>query len=734
MLLQGRARPRSEHAPLRRLTRGSARAPAAVLGGGALLVALFAAITALRVREIGLDENVYKFAAVQHVTDLPFGVLHEHISRGAARFYSLAISPIFALLAGDVAVRVARVLNCVLFAATAVPVALVARRVTASPWGAAAAGLLAVAVPWLTLATVLLSESLSYLLFGLALLAMTRALEAPSAGRELVVLVLMAMLFFTRVQFAMLAPAWLAIVGLVELRAARAAGLTRREWRAALRRTVRRFPVTVGAAGAFVALVLALALLNVLFVSYLDFAGPYEGIFDRDEIPGNFALAGLWEVVMLSLGVGLVPVALASAWLARALAGRDGDPAFRVAAMTAVVVGLLFASTLWAQGGWLAAGSEERYFIYAIPLVWIAAAAALDRRSLPVGGVAAAALALTLAVTLVDNPVDLIGEQAYLGPVSLSLAHALPIVRADLNGVVGLGPNAVQQGDVLLVLCVAVLGPALLVLRRAPRWRWLALVPAVALQLFFVGYGFAALHGGLDGVGPTVGDASFAELGWVDRASPGDPRVALLDNQTAPAREGGQRNTVFWNDELTHMYALAPAELRESGFPVGALPTTRADVAASGRLSAPSPGRLAVGAVDSPLWQVEGERVRTSPDGTLALQRVDPTPTLRWAALGLDADGHVSRRLRLHARGGTRVAIDVAIPAEGQPAVTRFRLGEVTRTFDAEDGTATTLTFDLCRAPSAVTGEAMPLAAGGLPDGRVVSAVLRAVRVEPCQR
>src|SRR3712207_5677952 len=118
-----------------RLDRETA-APTGMLLAGALAVAVVAVVTGLQVTVAALDETVYKFAAVQHGNEFPLGPFEEHTSRGVARLYSFVVSPLFFVFQGDVAVRLARALNGVLFAATAIPVALLARRVTMSRWSA----------------------------------------------------------------------------------------------------------------------------------------------------------------------------------------------------------------------------------------------------------------------------------------------------------------------------------------------------------------------------------------------------------------------------------------------------------------------------------------------------------------------------------------------------------------------------------------------------------------------
>lgn len=722
MLLQTKGRARRARV---RLTRDSL--PAVALGAGAFAVALFAAITAVQVTAIGLDENVYKFASVRHYDDLPFGVLHEGTSRGAARLYSLLVSPLFALFTGDVAVRTARGLNGFLFAATAVPVALLARRITTSPWSAVGAGLLTIAVPWLTLATVMFSESLSYLLFACAALAMTRALEAPSLKREAVVLGLIVALILTRVQFVALAPAWVLLVAWAELGEARRAGLGRRDWRKVLRRAWDRHRITVGAIAAAV----VLALLGAVAGGFRGLTGPYQGILERDTIPGSFGLGVLWEVAMLSLGVGVLPAVLAVAWTWRTLGGAGEEPERRFAVLTVTVLGLLFAATVWAQGGFLGPNSEERYFIYAIPLVWIAAAAALER-GLSRGAVAAGAVAVAAVVLLVPNPIALDGEQAYLGPVSLTLQHALPGIQERLVEWVGMGGSAVQTGDVLALACLVVVVPFLVAMGRGRRARWIALVPAVALQLFFVGYGFSSLHDKLEGVGGTVLDASFSELSWIDRTTAGDARVTLLDNQPLGVREGLQRNTIFWNDEVTRVYSLAPAALPPTGFPVSSLGAAHAFVSDDNRVGIPLAFPLVLTGVDSPLWQLEGRRVKTSPDGALALDEAPRMPLVQWAAFGLDGDGQLTRPAQLRALGGHRVTLVAVSPRGEQSTQVELELGGPPRTLTVPPGDPASFEVDLCAAQGPVTGKLTPKTTAGLEDGRQSAAILTAVRVAPC--
>ena len=685
-----------------------------VLGAGALAVALVAALTGLQVTIHSLDETVYKFAAVQHANDVPFGVFHEHTSRGVARLFSLLVSPFFDLFAGDVAIRMSRALNSVLFAATAVPVAFLARRVTTSPWSATAAGLLSVAVPWLTLATIMFSESLAYLLFACAVLAMVRALEAPGWGRDLMVVALLVALVFTRVQFVVLLPAWALIVLVAE----------RRRWR--------QFPVTV--AGTALALGGALVLLAVgVFSGRLrDLAGPYYEIIRRDGVPGNFGLAFLWEVEMLSVGVGLLPVVLAAPWYAFVLGRRKERPGFRFAAVVLTALGVLFAATLWAQGGFLEWRSEERYFIYAIPFIWIGAIAAVERRDLPRGWIAASGVALLFVLLTVPITANGSGEQVFLGLASMTAAHLLPRLEQDLSDLLGLA-GAFTPRDVLGFACVLVAGLAFVLWRRGARARRWALVPAIALQLFVASYAFAGVYGKLDGIGGLTPDIPFADLGWVDRATPDDPAVRLLDNQSE-GREGAQRNTVFWNDEVTSLYRLGPANVAAPGFPVFTLPTAFTDVRPEDLRLTSELSDYAVTAVDSPLWQVAGEVVRESPDGLLALIRPADPAQATWTTQGLDTDGQVVREVTVSALGGRRVTIEAAAPDSSQESGVRIELGDADEELRFGPGRPSSQRFsaDLCDATGPVQGRIQPVNSADIGNNRFSGARMLRVRLEAC--
>jgi hypothetical protein len=682
--------------------------------GGMALVALLVAAVGAHLRVVVLDEMVYKYAAAQYVERFPHELVDDRVSRGLARLYALVLALPVALLDGDVAVRAGRALNGLLWAATAIPTFCLARRVVSSQGWAAAAAVLAIAVPWLTVATILFSEALAYLLFACTVLAIVRALERPTPGRDLAVAALLAAAILARVQFVALVPAWLALVAWAE-------------WpdRRRPRAIVRRRPV-VAAGLVCCALAALLALAAGRFDDALRrAAGPYYGLRDRDALSGDFGLAALFEVEMLAIGVGVVPLVLACAFAWRAAAGRLGDAARRLAIVVAVLLGALFATTLFAQGGWLAERSEERYYIYAVPLVWVLAAAAVAHRTAGPRLLAAGGAALAAAATLVPVVAEPRGELVFLGPVSRVVEHLAPRLgdlAATVTGIDGI----LSARD---ATALAVLVPALV---AAGLWRrgrpGLALVPAVAVQLGVAGMALAILAGVPRNTPDLLEGPSFAHLGWVDRAAGG--ASATLVEDPVGAGDGVQRDLVFWNDAVVDRVHPAGEARADALYPLSQVRAFGVTVGDDLAVAGLPPRPLAVQRATGPQLQLAGAVAGRRGDHELL--RPGARPRARWLARGLERDGHVVRDVRLLAAGGHRVAIDVATPRLGAPVSLVVALGGQRRRFDGDATQEATLTFDLCDRTGAVAGTIAAPRRVALEDGRHSAGGLTAVRLLPC--
>jgi len=169
------------------------------------------------------------YAAAAQLVDLPLlnpdelrytlaarGVVHgEWLNlRGEAcgygAVYPLVLAPILALSGSvEVAYPFFKLANALLFALAAVPIYLLARRLLSAWWsvGVAAASL---AVPSSIYTSLVLTESASYLMSSIALLAVVLALERPSVARQLAMLCAVVLAYATRPQFAALVVAFLA--------------------------------------------------------------------------------------------------------------------------------------------------------------------------------------------------------------------------------------------------------------------------------------------------------------------------------------------------------------------------------------------------------------------------------------------------------------------------------------------------------------------------------------------
>src|SRR4051794_34807590 len=130
-----RARTRAGAATARVLAHPRAPSVVLVLGMAALAVAM--ATISARVTSHTFDEDLYKASAAHYAFDgLPGSLFHDVFARGPARLFSLLLMPLFKVFHADVAIRLAHVVSCLLFASAAIPAYLLAQVVVRSRWPA----------------------------------------------------------------------------------------------------------------------------------------------------------------------------------------------------------------------------------------------------------------------------------------------------------------------------------------------------------------------------------------------------------------------------------------------------------------------------------------------------------------------------------------------------------------------------------------------------------------------
>ncbi len=155
---------------------------------------------------IMVDELIYSELAKSFASSGHFE-LRGVSQNGYGFVYPMLIAPAWRLFASvPSAYAVAKGINAVLMSLTAVPVYFLARRVVA-PAFALVAATLAVLVPSMLYSGMLMTENAFYPLFAVTCLALVLALERPTAGRQVLVLVLCAVAYATRAQAVALIPA-----------------------------------------------------------------------------------------------------------------------------------------------------------------------------------------------------------------------------------------------------------------------------------------------------------------------------------------------------------------------------------------------------------------------------------------------------------------------------------------------------------------------------------------------
>ena len=269
----------------------------------------------------------------------------------------------YLLTGNDVdAYRLIQAINVVVMVSAAFPAYLLAKRAL-SHRGALAVAALAVLVPWMVYARFVMTEAAFYPVFLLFGLALVRALEKPSARRQLVLALALALAFATRTQAVALAGA---VVSAVVLH-----GLAR----GSLRATFRAFAPTwalYAAAGAGAAVMAAAGIWRPL--------GAYSVLLRESWHPHGIVLWLAAHVTSLTLGLGVLVVVAAPLGAAALLNPRAEahEQAFAAAAVSSTLWLLLTVAVLsvtpYGEGT-----VHERSLFFVTPFVLICAFAWAER-------------------------------------------------------------------------------------------------------------------------------------------------------------------------------------------------------------------------------------------------------------------------------------------------------------------------------------------------------------------
>jgi len=485
--------------------------------------------------------------------------------------------------------------NALLWALTAVPVYLLARRLVRAWWAVLAAGL-SVAIPSSISVATVMTESLSYLAAAWALYAIALALERPTVVRQLAVLAAIAAAFLTRPQFGILYATWVGALALLWLVVPETRPRTRGDlvglWPTAL-------PVVLG--------LLAFAARLVSGASARDSLGAYWELW-RGYDPLQ---VGKWVVYHLgdfTVYLAVVPVAVAPVVLWELTrAGRGGSrragafvALFASANATGLLVVAAFTSTPWGYDR-----LHDRYGFYLVPLwlvglvIWLASG--LPRRpvaAVSIGVVAALALPLIL-------PFRQLANEAGIDTVPGALWER---VEAELAG-----PGPASGGLALAIFLLVLLAATFLLPRRIAR---IALPAVVAIS--FAATSYFAWERLIDAPEDLV-FAGGLERAWIDARLPDDARVTKLyvDTSCGSALE---RHALFLTEFFNSTVDRA-AYIGDS-VPDG-LPIERVDVAPSGALERSGRPFVADYVFTQPGIELDGRRLAEGTAAGLVLWEVD---------------------------------------------------------------------------------------------------------------
>jgi hypothetical protein len=525
---------------------------------------LFTAYFAIKATQwvVMTDELQYEKLSISAGNTLsPFPSIRGHDIVSLAQLYPILTAPVYQLFAMPTAFRVVHGLNAAIMASTAIPAYLLAREVVGSRWAAYLVAALTVTVPWMALSTMMLTEVAAYPAFAWAILGIQRSLAEPSLRRDVVALAGIALAFFARTQFLLLAPLFLLVVVVHEvgypLATLRGESLSARV-REGLRSLLRNHR-HLSIAGA-VSVVLAGPLAAVGFLDQL--LGRYDTTIHKGPLlPHGVLKAAAQHLDFVGFGVGILPLVLAAAWGFGSIvrpSSRRGH-AYAVLLVLAVVALTLETASFnlrFALGGTL----QDRYLFYIVPLLFVGMAACFldNRRRWPSVLVAGGAFAwMATLATWVPYGLPFFASPDH---VFHSVLDGQSYHLAQILGLRDLSPTVtVVVGTVLLS------GGSAAAIRKAGRMQALTVAGAIVLTFCLVETGYV-LHKVVDTIKTSSANTVLKGRDWIDEAVPSGSHVGAVVspvNSTPAGRpiwiypgttSAAWQDIEFWNKSLDRAF------------------------------------------------------------------------------------------------------------------------------------------------------------------------------------
>ena len=405
-------------------------------------------------------------------------------------------APLWGLLSTSAAYHGVQIENAVIGSLVALPVYWLARWVGLGRGYALFCAVYALLVPSFTLAAFTVADLFAYTLAMAAVAASVRAVDQPTAGRQVLFLVAASLATLARLEYAVLVIAYLVCAVVVERR-----------------RVLRLHRIAL------------FALLPAAAVFAVGVVGFYHRVFSTVHLDGSFVRWFFAQTFLLTLAAGIVIVPGA---VVAALQPRGRREMVYMTFAGALTVLLLAEATVYAAS---AGDFKERYLFAILPLVAIAFGSYLrDRRPslrLPV-------FVLAAAVVVAAAEIPLSGYTA--GAVSKESDSEFLFAVSYLEGRLGVGTGS------LVVALVASAGAALAVAVALGWGKRIALAAMLAYLAVVSGF---AVHRNLQ-TAQALRASLPANLAWVDDATPKSVTAIATD----PFPSSNLRELLYWNPSI----------------------------------------------------------------------------------------------------------------------------------------------------------------------------------------
>jgi hypothetical protein len=653
---------------------------------GSLLTVYTARIEVWRVMT---DELLYvKLATSIGTTLSPLPVVHGEPVAILNQLYPLLLAPLFGALDVPTAFRAAHVLNAFVMASAAVPAYLLALQVVPRVWAHVVA-VLTVAVPWMVLTGVLMTEVAAYPAFLWAVLALQRALVAPSAGRDLAALAGIVLAVLARTQFVALA---LVLPFAVLGHEAWSAGA-----RGALRSAVGRHRVLAGAYAAGAVIAAGAATAGVLDRALGSYAAAAEGAL----LPEGVWRSAFVHLDLVGIGLGLVPLILGGAWLLESVVRPATRAGHALATLSLLAIGALALQTASYDLRFGGPGFvRDRYLFYVAPLLLVAAAAGLRERP---RAVTLVALSAVFAWSVRSHEFEPVRGLSLDAPTTV-----LNDVLRDQSGGLATGSFVALVG-LLLGIVLA------LTIRLVPV-RALGAGLAVVLLGFSLSVTAAAVRRVLTSDPPTPRHLGAGGVvpDWIDGVLPEGASAAAVPFPVSTAWDISALlwwDVEFWNRSVGEVFVGADRRFNYGMPPSRTLALDFETGSVSGTADAPA---FLVVAAGDPRFRLAGPRHATNLG--LEVIAVERPYRAEWATRGLSVDGWTEPggpvTIRVFAVPGQAAAptqVKVHLTAPPAPAAYTLATAGTRRGGELAPGEARVEELEVCPPP------------GGHADIRLVS-------------